>query len=283
MTASHYRIGAIRTFDARTFFRICRRVPPSLQDDIPAHPTMDLAQTLSDAGPDAVCSACTHHKHHVQARAALAAGKPVVCEKPRLRSLWLGPQIRGFCCGNGWLCNGPVRATRNPSPAESTARARTATPATVADVITRRLQNRPGHPRPLLPLVRPHCFGRPRQTHAMVGQSHCQPRNPAGAKLGCQGAYRPERAATAPMAAPRRFLPDSAHGARCAMARQADGQIRGATQRTEGRSGQTRVNRPAMWCAALPPRPATARPADLPCARSCRWCAREQGRESVPH
>lgn len=42
----------------------------------------DLAAALADPAVDAVYISSTNEKHHAQAMAALAAGKPVLCEKP---------------------------------------------------------------------------------------------------------------------------------------------------------------------------------------------------------
>ncbi|MCE4553634.1 Gfo/Idh/MocA family protein [Roseateles cellulosilyticus] len=58
-----------------------------------ARVTTDLADLLADPSVDAVYIATPHSHHAEYIRAALAAGKPVLCEKPLVTSLELGQEL----------------------------------------------------------------------------------------------------------------------------------------------------------------------------------------------
>jgi predicted dehydrogenase len=59
----------------------------------PARVTTDLAELLADAAVDAVYIATPHSHHAEYVRAALLAGKPVLCEKPLVTSLAEGQAL----------------------------------------------------------------------------------------------------------------------------------------------------------------------------------------------
>ena len=84
------RLAAVFARDAakgRTYAEQWKR------DGVPARVTTDLADLLADPAVDAVYIATPHSHHGEYVRAALLAGKPVLCEKPLVTSLEEGQAL----------------------------------------------------------------------------------------------------------------------------------------------------------------------------------------------
>ncbi|WP_422048472.1 Gfo/Idh/MocA family protein [Shimia sp.] len=82
---SHAMLGAIRASERSSVAMICGRNETALdalaaQYDIPAS-TTDQATLLANADVDVVYIALPNHLHRAATEAAMAAGKPVLCEK----------------------------------------------------------------------------------------------------------------------------------------------------------------------------------------------------------
>ncbi len=122
--AAQYMIRAIRADKGNDIARVIsgsakRGAEYALEHGIPVSST-DLAEALADPSVDAVYISTTNEKHLPQAKAAIAAGKHVLCEKPLAMSIADAAVMAGaaekaglvFATNHHLRCSGSHRAVR---------------------------------------------------------------------------------------------------------------------------------------------------------------------------